>query len=41
MLSEPILVVATIARILDAAGIRYLAGGSVASSLELKVRHGR
>ncbi len=33
MLSEPILVVATIARIFDALGIRYLVGGSVASSL--------
>jgi hypothetical protein len=33
MLSEPILVVATIARIFDALGIRYLVGGSVASSV--------
>ena len=41
MLSEPIRVVATIARILDPAGIRYLVAGSVVSSLELRVRHGR
>lgn len=33
MLSEPILVVATIARTFDALGIRYLVGGSVASSV--------
>lgn len=33
MLSEPILVVATIARIFDDLGIRYLVGGSVASSV--------
>ncbi len=33
MFSEPVLVVATIARIFDALGIRYLVGGSVASSL--------
>lgn len=33
MLSEPLLVVATIARIFDALGIRYLVGGSVASSV--------
>lgn len=33
MLSEPILVVASIARTFDALGIRYLVGGSVASSL--------
>lgn len=33
MLSESILVVATIARTFDALGIRYLVGGSVASSV--------
>src|SRR5689334_11082323 len=33
MLSEPILVVATLARTFDALGIRYLVGGSVASSV--------
>lgn len=33
MLSEPILVVAHLARVFDALGIRYLVGGSLASSL--------
>lgn len=33
MISEPVLVVATISRIFDALGIRYLVGGSVASSV--------
>jgi len=33
MLSEPILVLARLARIFDALGIRYLVGGSLASSL--------
>lgn len=33
MLSEPVLVVAKLASVLDALGIRYLVGGSVASSL--------
>lgn len=33
MLSEPILVVAKLARVFDALGIRYVVGGSVASSL--------
>ncbi|MBL8600826.1 MAG: hypothetical protein JNK72_02785 [Myxococcales bacterium] len=33
MLSEPVLVVAEIARVFDALGIRYVVGGSVASSL--------
>ncbi len=33
MLSEPIQVVATVARAFDSLGIRYLIGGSVASSV--------
>lgn len=33
MLSEPVLVVAEIAHVFDALGIRYVVGGSVASSL--------
>lgn len=33
MLSEPVLVVAELARVFDAVGIRYVVGGSVASSL--------
>lgn len=33
MLSEPVLVVAELARVFDALGIRYVVGGSVASSL--------
>jgi hypothetical protein len=33
MLSEPILVLARLARIFDALGVRYLVGGSLASSL--------
>lgn len=33
MLSEPVLVVAELARVLDGLGIRYVVGGSVASSL--------
>lgn len=33
MLSEPVLVVAELARVFDAIGIRYVVGGSVASSL--------
>ena len=33
MLSEPLLVVARLARTLDDLGIRYLVGGSLASSL--------
>ena len=33
MLSEPILVVAKIARVFDNLGIRYLVGGSLASSI--------
>jgi hypothetical protein len=33
MLSEPVLVVAKLARVFDALGIRYVVGGSVASSI--------
>jgi hypothetical protein len=33
MLSEPVLVVAKLARLFDALGIRYVVGGSVASSM--------
>ena len=33
MLSEPVLVVAKLARVFDVLGIRYVVGGSVASSI--------
>ncbi len=33
MVSDPILVVATLARVFDTLAIRYLVGGSVASSM--------